>query len=543
MRIHAAVVALGLFGCSAAGEDAPPTLEITSPARGTLAEAGQVTVTGLVHDDGAVTVTVNGTTVTPAKDGTFTTTLTLDPGVGIVETHATDASGHDVRDVRAVLAGTLAPSDGSVTAPIGAHVGVEALRTIGNAIGTTAEAIDFTAAVQPMNPVYNNTGCLGAKIDITSIALSNIDVALVPKANAVDTSVAISNVVVRLHADYKAACIGGSTTITVRVAQARIHGDLGVAVTSGKIATSLAGTTVALDGFQLDVSGVPGAVESLFNSKVRDAVANSLTDIIKSKVPPMANAQLTGLLAKPYTVAVLGHDTHVTVAPGKVALSPTGLFVSVDTQLKVDGGEGGMFVSSQMPLTVSVVEQARGLGVAISSDVVNQLFSGLWAADAFDVQLPIDQVGVLAALLDGDARSLDVKISLPPTVTTEGGQLQLSIGDLIVTVRDAAGAEIQTLALSLRTTLAAEPSQSGKLLLTVGTPEIHAQVLAQSATVQRPLTDEQVEGIVGGVWGVVGSTAGDALASLPMPTVANVTLGAPVVEARDGFVVADIPLQ
>lgn len=541
----AAVLAGVLSACSSASttEDVAPTLEITSPARGAEAEAGQVTVTGIVTDNGPVTVTINGTEVTPAKDGSFSAAITVDPGVAIIETHAKDKSGNDTRDVRAVLAGTLAATDGSVKAPIGARAGVEALRTIGQAIGTAAEAIDFTAAAQAMNPVYNNTGCLGARIDITSIALSNIDVGLVPQTNTLTTDVGISNVVVKLHADFKVACIGGSTTITVRSSKARIHGDLGVAVASGKIATSLTGTTVALDGFSIDVGGVPGAIESLLKDKARSAVESSLTSVIKSKVPPMANAKLAGLLAKPYSAAVLGHDADISVTPGAVSLTPAGLLVTVDTQLAVAGGEGGMFVSQPMPLTADVVDQTRGLGVAISADLINQLFAGLWAVDAFDTSLPISQVGVLAALLDDDAATLDVKMSLPPTVTTVGTELKLSVGDLIVTVRDTTGAEIQSLALSLRTTVSAEPSQSGKLLLTVGAPEVHAQVLAQSAAVDRPLTDEQVEGIVTGVWGVVGSAAGDALGNLPMPSIAGVALGAPAVAAQPGFVVADVPLQ
>ena len=37
--------------------------------------------------------------------------------------------------------------------------------------------------------------------------------------------------------------------------------------------------------------------------------------------------------------------------------------------------------------------------------------------------------------------------------------------------------------------------------------------------------------------------ADDALSKLPMPTIAGVKLGAPTVEAGDGFLLADIPVQ
>src|SRR4051812_5289095 len=252
----ATLLTLTVFGCSAEEADKPPVLEVTSPARGTLADSDTVTVTGTVTDDGAVKVMIAGNEVPVAKDGTFTAQVAVQPGIAIIETHAIDAH-HDVRDVRAVLSGKLAPSDGTTGGQVGARAGVAALTAVGNAMATTAKAIDYTAAVQSMNPVYNNTGCLGAKIDITSVNLSDVGVALAPKTSALATDVTLSNVVVKLHADFKVACIGGSTTITVKSTKAHIHGDLAAKITSGKIATSLPTTSVALDGFSIDVGGVP----------------------------------------------------------------------------------------------------------------------------------------------------------------------------------------------------------------------------------------------------------------------------------------------
>ena len=545
--IVTALIVSGLAACTSSGtgkDDTAPTLEITSPERGTQADGATVTVTGIVHDDGPVHVTVNGTDVTPTADGSFTATVNVTPGISIIETHAIDGSNHDVRDVRAVLAGNIAPSDGKVAAPVGAFAGVEALRAIGHAMGTTAEAINFTAAVQPANPIYNNTGCLGARIDITDISLTNIDVALAPAAAALKTEVIIDNLVVHLHASFKVACFGGSTTITIRSSKAHISDDLTATITAGKLTTALPSPTVTLDGFSIDVGGVPGAITGLLSSQARSGVEAQLVKVVHDRVPPIANTALSDLLAKPYATTVLGHMTNVSVVPSKITLATTGLFMAVDTKLAVTGGEGGAFASIPTAVTAALMSGGHGLGVAIANDLANGMFGGLWAAGALDAHLPIDKVGVIASLLDSDAASLDLSISLPPTVTTEGAKLMLSIGDLIVSVKDANGTEIQKLALSIRTELAAGPSQSGKLLLTVGTtPEVHAQVLQQSASALRPLTDAQVEGIVTGVWGVVGTTVSDALAKLPMPSVASLRLGAPTITGKAGYVVADIPLM
>ena len=59
---------------------------------------------------------------------------------------------------------------------VGARAGVTALKAVGNAVATSAKGIDYTAVAQTLNPVYNNDGCLGAQINITSIALTNVGV-------------------------------------------------------------------------------------------------------------------------------------------------------------------------------------------------------------------------------------------------------------------------------------------------------------------------------------------------------------------------------
>ena len=541
--LAALLLVVGCSSQSGSSADGVPTLEITTPTRSTVSDTSMVSVTGKVTDDGPVKVTVNGTEVAPAADGTFSATIDVGNGIGIIETHAIDTAGHDVQDVRAVLAGTVGTTDGKTAAAIGAHVGPAALTAIGTAVGHAADGIDFTTLAKASNPVYNNGGCLGATVNITSVTESGIDVALAPAAGSLTADVAIHDVVVKLHASYKVACIGGSTDVTISASKARIHGDLGVTVTGGKIATSLPSDSIAFDNFNLDVGGLPSALTNIFEGEVRTKVQDALAGIIKSKVPPMADGMLADLVAKPLSAAVLGHDAKFAMKPGKVELSTGGMFVSVDTTVAVAGGEGGMYLASDATISSALVAPAHGLGVAIAADLLNQMFGGLHAAGAFEMSLPISSVGPLAAILDDDAATIDVALALPPTVTISGDKLTLSVGDLMITTKDASGTVVQQLALSLRTALTSGPTQSGKLMLTVGTPEVHAQVIEQSDVVQRPLTSEQVQGLVTGVWGILGSTANDALGKLPMPAIAGIQLGAPTISGNSGFLVADIALN
>ncbi|MBA3391907.1 MAG: hypothetical protein H0T89_04640, partial [Deltaproteobacteria bacterium] len=50
----------------------------------------------------------------------------------------------------------------------------------------------------------------------------------------------------------------------------------------------------------------------------------------------------------------------------------------------------------------------------------------------------------------------------------------------------------------------------------------------------------ELEGIVTGVWGVIGSKVDDAIGKLPMPAVAGIQLGAPTVQGDAGYVVLDV---
>ncbi|HUS28558.1 MAG TPA: hypothetical protein VMZ53_08615 [Kofleriaceae bacterium] len=542
MRVLAAALLFSVVACSSEEADKPPVLEVSSPARGTVADAETVTVTGHVTDDHAgVKVTIAGTEVAVAADGSFSASVPVPPGIAIIETHAIDKGGNDVRDVRSVLAGKLAPSDGTQAGQVGARAGTTALTAVANAVATTAKAIDYTAAVQPMNPVYDNGGCLGATINITSVSLTDVDAALIPKTNLLATDVVLSNLVVKLSAKFKVACIGGSTTITVRASKTKIHGDLGARIASEKIMTSLANTNVTFDNFSVDVGGVPGEIESLLKGKARDGVSSALEKAIQAKVPPIADKALAGLLAKPLNTSILGSDAAISIAPTKVAISATDLFVGFDTKLKVTGGEGGTYLTT--PTTVTGMNATQNLGIALDDDIINALFAGLWAADAFDKSISIDSIPALGALLDDDARTIDVKLALPPTVSTAGGELEMSVGDLLVTVKDENGAVVHDMAVSLRTMLQAQPTQAGHVTLSVGAPTVFAQVLANGDTVEEPLTDNQVEALITGVWGVIGVKADDALSKLPMPSLAGIQLGAPSIEAGDGFVLADVPVM
>lgn len=507
-------------------QPAPPTFEVLGPARGSFVETGSVMVSGRAA--ATARVTVNGTAIDVAPDGNFAVRIEVPRGLSIIETHAIDGTA-DLRDVRAVLVGPFATSNGRMSAPIGARLGRSALAALGKTIAASAKVIDFSAAAQALNPVYDEGNCLGARVDIARVSVVQIDVAILPKPGAIDTTVTVDDVEVKLDVRYKVACLGGSTTMAVRTT-ASVRGDLRANVAGRRLRTTFFDPDVTLQSFQLDLGGVPGPIQSVLRRASRPVVELTLARLIESKVPPLADARFAELLAQPPVPQLLGRDVRIEVVPRALEPSMTGIVLAAETAFAVAGGEGGRYVAT--PASFGAPSTSE-LGVWVAADAVNQLLAGLWAAHAFERTVPRDRVGALAMLLDDKVQSIQLALALPPTVSASNG-LELAIGDLIITARDAAGAELQKFAVSVRCGLAIKP---GEVALATAEPIVQAQVLVQSPQLARPLDGPALEGVVKGAWGLVASNIDDALGRLPIPGFA--TLEVKNVGARDGLIVLD----
>jgi hypothetical protein len=372
-------------------------------------------------------------------------------------------------------------------------------------------------------------------VNITSIDVGGVDVTLDPTTGLIDTQVALNDLVVRLHANYKVACIGGGSDLTIRADRVLIRGGLGLGLSGDDLTSSLDGVSVGFTGFDLDVGGLPDAVVNLFNGILDDRVAAALAGVIRDRVPPLANGALAEVAGKAYGVTLLDREIAIRVAPSQVTVDSAGAFISLDSSLVVDGGEGGAYLATPATMGAAVLTGSDGIGVAVADDAVNQLFAGLWAAGAFDLEVPGG--APIPGLLDDEVTTLDVSMSLPPTMSTTDGILQLALGDVIVTGKDAAGETLQQFAVSLTTTLAAATNDEGRITLAVGPPTTYAQVLVQTDRVERPISGEELEELITSFWSVIGPIANDVLETVPMPAIGGVTVGTADIQSTGGYIV------
>ncbi len=78
-----------------------PSLAIATPKKDALTKNGIVTVSGRVKR--AVRLTLNGGTLLPTSDGTFSKTLALPRGEAILTLKVADRFGHTVTDTRSIF--------------------------------------------------------------------------------------------------------------------------------------------------------------------------------------------------------------------------------------------------------------------------------------------------------------------------------------------------------------------------------------------------------------------------------------------------------
>jgi hypothetical protein len=539
-RRSSLLLPLALAACHG-GDEIDPLLTVTAPERGTLSGEATVTVTGTAGDDaGAVRVTVNGLAADVAADGSFALTFAVPPGIEVIETIAEDDAGNQARDVRAVLTGPLAPTSGTVADAFGTRIGPEGLTVMAGVVATTVQHLDVAALVGGDGPLVDVGGtCVGAEVHLLDVAMGDVAMAMAPVDGAIDTSVIVTDLEIKLRADYRVSC---NTThvapITIRASRVSMDGDLGLAIVDGDLASSLAGLDLDLEGLDLESEGLPGEIFDLLEGPIESLGPEIMEAMMTETVPGLVDQTLADLMARGFQVPVMGRDVGIEVAPRAVAIDPTGALIVIDAGLHVEGDADGVHLSTPEPAAAALAGGARGLAVAISDDVVNQAFAGLWAAGALELDLPIEARDPLGLLVGADTRRLVLHLSLPPTASMgPGGDLRFAIGDLLIRCEDEAGAEMTTIAVSLATTLGAEVDTTGAIALRIGEPEVFAQVLSQSDRLEQPIVGENIEALVHALYDVLVPELNQALAALPIPALGGIEMVEPSVAARDGFVV------
>lgn len=507
-----------------------PTLTIEAPLRGSiLAETGgerSVTVSGEVSDpEGNLeAVEVNGIAAELAGDGSFTASVPVESGITLLDTVVRDKAGNRATDTRSVLAGPFAPLDQPVEGAFGAWLSAAALDAVADTAAAFVNGQDLGALITPFNPVLTAGGdCLGARVSVVDIGLTESRVSVVPRDGALGLVVEIDDLDVPLDVNFDVACVGGDVGANLSASRFTFEGALTAAVTDGRMTVALAESTSRFDGFELDVGFVPSQIVNLIASDLDDTIAAQLTQQIDDLVVPQLDSVLAGL-ADGQSFELLGKQITVALSPRELSIEEGGARLALDASLTVGGADSGAlpgYLSSpgQMP----VLDSADGFGLAIADDIANQALAQFTAAGGLDIVLDIGggEYGDVGELFD----RIHISATLPPVVAIGGDGLVLSVGDLRCEFeKDEPGGTVATtsLAVSASASVNLVVTESGAVRLAVSDPEVRADLDAASGA--NSLAEPEIELLGSFAGGRAVGAVGSLIGEVPIPSLLGLSV-------------------
>lgn len=520
----------------------PPELKVTSPIRGTMQEGlSTVEVTGTVApnaDTGVAVaqVEVNGVAATVDADGGFRAQVPLRSGANMIHTVATATDGATQSDTRAVVTGDMQPLRTPVDNALSAGLSKQAFVRLGTFAGDQIAAANLSALMMPMNPVVAKglsngaEDCLYGKVSVKpGLDLRDANIQFTPTTTGLTLDASLDGVYAPLHARYAAACLDGDTDIVIRATQIRIRGNLGITVGGGRVNVTLQNPQITMTGFDLQASGLPGAVLDLLD--LDQEIGNIMAKATEKFVGPMVEKAIAGVKVGEQHLNLLGKDLGITIAPVAVHFDPSGADIVLDTSMVV----GAAPLSTSYVYTDNQVPPTRlntGVEIALADDAINQVMAGFWAAGALEQTVPYDL---------GLANSVVLHATLPPVVSAGAdGALHLTVGDLIATMQKD-GVPVTSLAINVEVALKAEPAAFDPTVvkLSLGLPTITTDVIQDStgldqaslARLMPAMVQLQLDGFA------------PILGAIPLPAVAGIRPVDVRIGGKTGYITVAAGLQ
>ena len=338
--------------------------------------------------------------------------------------------------------------------PIGARAGVAALTAIGNAVAKHAKADRLHRRRAALNPVYDNDGCLGAKINITSVDARRCR----RRARAEDRHArrprsTIANVDVKLaRRSSRSRASAAARPSRCKASKATIHGDLGAHDRSLR-----QDRDVAADG-DGRVRQLLRSMSAAFRARSR---ACSKDQARKRRREGADQARSRARSRRSRTtrspVSSRSRSTRRSSATRRRSRHaerrsrsrrPSCSSASTRSS-KVTGGEGGTFLTT--PTTVSPTADGQQRSSAsrsttISSTSCSPACGPPTRSTSRSRSIRFRRSARCSTTTPHDR---DQARRCRPRSRPAGGELELALGDLIITVQDEAGATVHQIALSV----------------------------------------------------------------------------------------------
>jgi hypothetical protein len=402
-------------------------LVFTHPERGAFVEQTQeplqITGTGATP-----ALTINGQPATVAKDGTFTATMQPTPGLNIIK--ATDGEfGADSAFLYGHFVKLSEPLPQGIALNLGAKAisGADPVASLSSVSNLYLKGRTNLLEALKGQKFSGSKGPASFDATITGIKNGNTTLALTPVAGGLNVVVTMRDINATASVTGKAIGVSVTRPATARTT-AVMTGVAKLSLVNGAIKAAIPSASTRLDGFSVDISGLPGGLDGIVADKIRPVIENGASQYVKAEVPKLINLTLDGLgLPKEIDLKALE------IAPMPLAtqfdgvdFTTTGGTLTASVRFgatEYNGGQPGVRALGWLEVSKAPSgNRPDSAAASISMDTFNQLLLAVWGGGS--LQRPVPDTGPVAGLR--------INPLLPPVVLPgeAPGTLKIALGEV-----------------------------------------------------------------------------------------------------------------
>lgn len=372
-----------------------PVMQVLAPPRGAQLTTTSVAVeVSAVDPDGVQAVTIAGAPAASLGGDRFGASVTLAPGMNVVEVVATDSLGDRSTGHFSLMQGQFEPAGAFVADSAHIRLDMDALDLLARKVEALAAPIDLLTLIhQGAGRPILNTAII--TVDVTAVTHAPLRVAqFAPSPGGVSIAVELNQLAVELDVNLIGRGLVLVSADRVRIdAHATFGRPAGVATGIRLLGADVDQLDLTFDNLRIQTrSGLANAIITPFRGLIERTVENAVEKALRKEI--------ADLLQKPFA----GADTPLRLNMPDLTGAPVR---PLDLLLRVDGGRGWAGVGLDLVAAMSVTApqprysplnagvlvtrpaapsaawaSTHDVSVALSADALNAFLHGYWLTGA-----------------------------------------------------------------------------------------------------------------------------------------------------------------
>ncbi|MFT5680197.1 MAG: hypothetical protein ACI8RZ_001103 [Myxococcota bacterium] len=458
--------------------DDPSSLTIDSPSEGEWMSEGAVSVTGLTGN--IESVSVNGQPAILDASGSFSSTVTLERGVNVIDVQGIEPDGDIISERRSVMAGKYADPGSAVEDGIQMRLNQGGINEMADMVEGMVTAETLNKALGPeLNPVFqygDPEDWNWAAADLESIDFSAAEITAIPN-DLIELEVVLPNLNVDIFAYGEAVTFDFTQDIVMTADNAVITASLALGAEDGTLTVELIDPVVELQGFAYDTTLLPSFVEDyFFIETIQTAIQDTLIEQMQAMVPALLDEQL-GALDFSFDTELMGTTVAVDASFADVDVDDDGVAIAIDVDVDVPT-VGTQIYQGYMASGEGTPNIDRGadLAMVLSDELLNRMLFEVWRGGMLNLTLSTDDGSLepaMLSLLHAEQGTVTVTADLPPVIVESEGGLQVQVGELSITLETPGGELGERVVIDVAAFVDLELSLDGSTIaLDLGKPEL-----------------------------------------------------------------------